>query len=82
MKYIWNNSFFCNVEFCDHLPVWKQVRILGGQVRKRVWKMTFVGLKFGQDLEDLRHTPIKNSQEYPPGSDPPPPQKKDEMSDA
>ena len=38
--------------------------------------MTFVGLKFGQDLEDLRHTPIKNSQEYPPGSDPPPPKKK------
>ena len=44
--------------------------------------MTFVGLKFGQDLEDLRHTPIKNSQEYPPGSDPPLPKKKDEMSDA
>ena len=28
---------------------------------KRVWKMTFFGLKQGQDVENGQHTPTKNS---------------------
>ena len=41
-----------------------------GQVWKRVWKITFFGPKWGQDLLTERHTPpppTKNSQEYTPG---------------
>ena len=42
-------------------------------VRKRVWKITFFGLKSGQDLKNRAAPPPpppkKNSQEYPP---PPP----------
>ena len=41
-----------------------------GLVWKRVWKITFFGLKSGQDLKNRAHTPTKNFQEYPP---PPPP---------
>ena len=32
-------------------------------VCKRGWKITFFGLKSGQDLENRAHTPTKNSQE-------------------
>ena len=39
-------------------------------VWKRVWKISFFGLKQGQDLENRAVHPIKNSQESPP---PPPP---------
>ena len=35
-------------------------------VWKRVWKISFFGLKQGQDLENRAVHPIKNSQEYPP----------------
>ena len=34
---------------------------------KRVWKITFFGLKQGQDLENRAAHPSKNSQVYPPG---------------
>ena len=35
-------------------------------VEKRVWKITFFGLKLGQELENwVALTPTKNSQEYP-----------------
>ena len=37
-----------------------------GQVRKRVWKMTFFCLKQGQDFENRAAQPTKNSQEHPP----------------
>ena len=35
------------------------------QVWQRVWKMTFFGLKEGQDLRTGPHTPTTNSQEFP-----------------
>ena len=35
-------------------------------VWKRVWKISFFGLKQGQDLENRAVHPIKNSQESPP----------------
>ena len=38
-----------------------------GLVWKRVWKISFFGLKQGQDLENRAVHPIKNSQEYSPG---------------
>ena len=37
-----------------------------GLVWKRVWKITFFGLKSGQDLKNRAHTHTKNFQEYPP----------------
>ena len=41
-----------------------------GLVWKRVWKMTFYGLKWSVRIwRTRRHTPTKNSQEFPP---PPP----------
>ena len=33
---------------------------------KWVWKITFFGLKSGQDLKNKVAHPTKNSQEYPP----------------
>ena len=49
----------CNVAFCDHLQVWK-----------RVWKMNFFCLKLRVSIwRTWRHTPIKNSLEYPPGGE-------------
>ena len=35
-------------------------------VWKWVWKITFFGLKSGQDLKNKVAHPTKNSQEYPP----------------
>ena len=40
-----------------------------GLVWKRLKKITFFGLKSGQDLKNRGHTPTKDFQEYPP---PPP----------
>ena len=49
----------CNVAFCDHLQVWK-----------RVWKMNFFCLKLRVSIwRTGRHTPIKNSLQYPPGGE-------------
>ena len=36
-----------------------------GGVWKRMWKMTFFGTKYGQELENMAHCPTKNSQVYP-----------------
>ena len=37
-----------------------------GLVWKRLKKITFFGLKSGQDLKNRGHTPTKDFQEYPP----------------
>ena len=39
----------------------------GGLVRKRVWKMTFFGLKQGQDLENWTAHPYQKFSGVPPG---------------
>ena len=45
-----------------------------GLVWKRVWKMTFFGLKWSVRIwRTRRHVPTKNSQEFPPPPPPPPP---------
>ena len=38
-----------------------------GEVLKRVWKITFLVWKMVRIWRTGRHTPTKNSQEYPPG---------------
>ena len=38
----------------------------GGQVWKRVWKMTVFGLKWGQDLENRATHPCKEFSGVPP----------------
>ena len=38
-----------------------------GQVWKRVWKMTFFGLKWGQDLENGAAHPHQEFRRRPPG---------------
>ena len=40
-----------------------------GLVWKRVWKITFFGLKSGQDLENREAHPHQEFQECPPGSE-------------
>ena len=43
---------------------------LRGQVWKRVWKMTFLGLKRGQDFENSASHPYQDFPEVsPPGQD-------------
>ena len=50
-----------------HRPGLKTVMDFRGLFWKRVWVITFFGLKSGQDLKNRAAHPAKNSQEYPPG---------------